>query len=168
METKEILWALRRVVAVRGKPDKIISDNALQFLLLGKEITGKSVESYDAEDKGSINKFYLSIYQCMEWESIPCLAPWMGGFYERLVGLTKKALLKGLWHRRVTIRELEVIIAQVMCFLNNRPLTVVCTEEEPLRPPVRPADFLTVGSITPPWNSAAVSGAEEVDTVIGS
>eukprot|EP00921_Rhytidocystis_pertsovi_P003504 GHVQ01006064.1.p1 GENE.GHVQ01006064.1~~GHVQ01006064.1.p1 ORF type:complete len:141 (+),score=10.27 GHVQ01006064.1:244-666(+) len=42
METKEILWALRRFVAVRGKPDKIISDNALQFLLLGK-VTGSQL-----------------------------------------------------------------------------------------------------------------------------
>eukprot|EP00921_Rhytidocystis_pertsovi_P000897 GHVQ01001555.1.p2 GENE.GHVQ01001555.1~~GHVQ01001555.1.p2 ORF type:complete len:134 (-),score=19.58 GHVQ01001555.1:878-1279(-) len=28
METKEILWALRRFVAVRGKPENIISDNS--------------------------------------------------------------------------------------------------------------------------------------------
>eukprot|EP00921_Rhytidocystis_pertsovi_P017199 GHVQ01027032.1.p1 GENE.GHVQ01027032.1~~GHVQ01027032.1.p1 ORF type:complete len:380 (-),score=27.66 GHVQ01027032.1:79-1218(-) len=165
METKEILWALRRFVAVRGKPERIISDNALQFLLLGK-ITGKSTSSEAAKDRAPPVKEFI-IDQSIQWESIPCLAPWMGGFYERLVGLTKKALFKGLWHRMVTIREFEVIVTDVMCFLNNRPLTVVCSEEELLRP-VSPADFLKVGSISPPRSPNQVGGAEDADTVIGN
>eukprot|EP00921_Rhytidocystis_pertsovi_P019622 GHVQ01031161.1.p1 GENE.GHVQ01031161.1~~GHVQ01031161.1.p1 ORF type:complete len:1460 (+),score=160.49 GHVQ01031161.1:1695-6074(+) len=157
LDSKEILWALRRFVAVRGKPSMMVSDNAKQFQLLGK-ITGQLQRAI------SIDRYMLD--NGIEWKTIPALSPWMGGFYERLVGLTKKAMHKGLWCKRVSIRELEVVVAEVMCFLNNRPLTVVSSEAEPLRP-IRPADFLKVGGISGVWGPQGGEGVEQAESVIG-
>ena len=40
------------------------------------------------------------------WKFITEMAPWKGGFYERLVGLTKRSLRKALGHAQITSHEL--------------------------------------------------------------
>ena len=47
----------------------------------------------------------------------------MGGFYERLVGMVKDCMRRGLQEKSTIFRQLEVIIAEKECVLNNRPLT---------------------------------------------
>lgn len=85
---------LRRFIAQRGKPTEIKSDNASQFKLANdtlnmvwKNVTkSEDVQSYVASEG-------------IKWSFIVELASWMGGFYERLVGVVKRSLRKTIWQK---------------------------------------------------------------------
>lgn len=62
------------------------------------------------------------------WTFNPPAAPWWGGFYERLVQITKRCLVRILFKARVTLDELITIVAEVESVLNDRPLTYVTSE----------------------------------------
>ena len=75
--------------------------------------------------------------QGVDWNFIPCRAPWYGGYWERLIGLTKKAIKKTLGRAHVTLASMQTIIVEIEVHLNNRPLTFVSSdldEPEPLTP----------------------------------
>ena len=62
----------------------------------------------------------------IEWRFITPRAPWQGGIWERLVGLTKSALKRVLGKSMVSFRELETLtiqieVSQEVC-LNNYSL----------------------------------------------
>ena len=93
--------ALRRFFAVRGIPSLIVSDNAKTFKALLNQVP-----------------------RAVTWRYIPEAAPWWGGFWERLVGLTKKALRTTLHQCHLTFDKLSVVMYEVAFFLNLRPLTI--------------------------------------------
>jgi len=69
------------------------------------------------------------------WHFIPKRAPWYGGFWERMVGLTKQAIKKALGRAFVTMTQLKTIVVEIETMLNNRPLTYVSpdiADPEPL------------------------------------
>ncbi|XP_065918376.1 uncharacterized protein [Dysidea avara] len=71
------------------------------------------------------------------WRFIPKRAPWYGGFWERLIGLTKTALKKVLGRTFATLSSLQTLVVEVEAILNDRPLTYVSPDErdpEPLTP----------------------------------
>ena len=49
----------------------------------------------------------------------------MGGFYERLVGLVKKALRKTLGRNLLTLIQLQTLLKEVESVVNSRPLVYV-------------------------------------------
>ena len=53
------------------------------------------------------------------------LAPWMGGFYERLVGTVKGALKKSIGKICLTEKKLETFLAEAEAVINSRPLVYV-------------------------------------------
>ena len=61
----------------------------------------------------------------IKWNFIVELAPWMGGFYERLMGLVKKALRKTLGRKLVTLIKMQTLLKEVEAVLNSRPLVYV-------------------------------------------
>ena len=85
------LHGLRKFVARHGSPHEIISDNASHFNLAkdtverlwDQVLTEPDVISYSTNGK-------------IKWTFIVELAPWMGGFYERLIGLVKRSLGKAI------------------------------------------------------------------------
>ena len=50
---------------------------------------------------------------------IPKRAPWFGGFWERLIRLTKSALKKILGRTRATLESLQTIVVEVEALLND-------------------------------------------------
>ena len=63
-----------------------------------------------------------------ERHSVICtieLAPWMGGFYERLVGIVKKSLRKAIDKVCLTSEQLLTILKEAEAVLNSRPLVYV-------------------------------------------
>ena len=54
-------------------------------------------------------------------------APWWGGIFERLIGIMKTSLSKVIGKGLLTFDELEKVLLDVECVMNNRPL---CYQEE--------------------------------------
>ena len=55
----------------------------------------------------------------------PPAAPWLGGFYERMVGTVKSALKKVMGTAFLKVQELETLLYEVEAVVNSRPLTYV-------------------------------------------
>ena len=108
MLAEEFILGLRRFIARRGTPRKIVSDNAKQFKATAWEnvLIDKKVSEF-------------ATYQGIDWKYIVELAQWMGGFYERLIGLTKRALRKTIGNKRLTQGQLVTILSEVEAVINN-------------------------------------------------
>ena len=85
-----MILALRRFLAKRGRTKLIISDNFKTF---------KSTELKNFLRNNSI-----------EWEFILEKSPWWGGFYERIIGITKSCLKKVMSKALLTFEELRTVI----------------------------------------------------------
>uniref|UniRef100_A0A1I7VEH2 Integrase catalytic domain-containing protein n=1 Tax=Loa loa TaxID=7209 RepID=A0A1I7VEH2_LOALO len=120
------LHAIRRFVARRGYPGLILSDNATQFQAFKTIITQVAVSNFLAKEG-------------MTWKNIVPKAPWQGGIYERLIGLTKNALKRAIGRKYLTERELVTLIAEVEGILNTRPLTYANFDDCVI---IRPIDFI--------------------------
>ncbi len=87
LTAEHVLMAIRRFIARRGVPKYIISDNAQGYKLTSRTLScpswkaaviDPSVQNYCSEMK-------------IDWKLIVELAPWMGGFYERMIGTIKRS-----------------------------------------------------------------------------
>ena len=70
----------------------------------------------------------------------------MGGFYERLVGLTKRALKKTIGKKCLTERQLTTILTETEAVLNSRPLVYVDNDLDSSSA-LTPLDFLSLHSL---------------------
>ena len=122
------LLAFRRFSSRKSLPRKMISDNASTFLAAAEDIQ-KLLQSDTLKE--TLER------QNVTWEFIPKRAPWYGGFWERMIGLTKQAVKKTLGRAYISREQLETIIVEVEAMLNDRPLTHVSSDlsdPEPLTP----------------------------------
>ena len=119
MSTQAFVRSVKRFTARRGVPRLVVSDNGSAF---------KSEEL----------KRLLAEYS-ISWKYNVALAPWWGGFFERLVKSTKRCLKKSLGTARVTYEELLTIVVETERILNSRPLTYVCDE---MRHPLAPSQLV--------------------------
>ena len=113
---ESFLRAVLRFFARKGYPDLVIHDNA------------KTFKSRD------VKHFFLK--QGIEQKFILALAPWWGGFYERLVRNVKASLRKVVGNSLLNFEELSTFLCQVEGTLNSRPLTYLNEDDidEPLTP----------------------------------
>lgn len=122
------LLSFRRFASRKSLPSIMVSDNAstyqsaaeeLQQLFRSKELT-----------------HHLS-KQVVQWRFILKRGPWYGGWWERLIGLTKSTLRKILGRVCISLTTLQTLVVEVEAVLNDRPLTYVSsdiTDSEPLTP----------------------------------
>jgi len=119
------LQAFRHFASQKSLPKLVISDNASTFMSAAEDLRALCTVQEEQRRKG------------VEWKFIPCHAPWYGGYWERLIGLTKNALKKVLGRVYVTLSSLQTIIVEIEAHLDNRPLMYVSSdlnEPEPLTP----------------------------------
>ena len=64
-------------------------------------------------------------HEGITWKFTTALAPWQGGFYERLVNLVKQGLRKGMSRRLLHWDKLLTMLAEVEAMINTSPLTYV-------------------------------------------
>ena len=91
LSAKHFLNCLRRFAARRGRPELIISDNAAQFKLV-KTVIDKQWRQLSIDEK--VITYFSD--KGIKWQFTTALAPWQGGFYERLVELVKRCLRKAI------------------------------------------------------------------------
>ena len=116
LSEEHFLLCLRRFIARRGRPELIISNNAAQFKLVKTAIDEQWRQLTLDEELVS----YLS-NNGIKWQFSTALSPWKGGFYERLVGLVKRSLIKGFGLKMLTLDQFEVILAEIEAVINTRP-----------------------------------------------
>ena len=126
LSARTFLNAFRRFAARRSLPARILSDNASTYLASAEEIA-RLME--DDEVKSYLGNFSI------EWTFIPKRAPWFGGFWERLIGITKMCLKKVLGRAHVSLDDLQTIITEIESSMNDRPITYVGEDKlSPLTP----------------------------------
>ena len=138
LSAQEFLLGLRRFIARRGTPRQIVSDNAKQFKTASTVLNkawSEALTSSEVQD--------YAVNQGIQWRFIVNLAPWMGGFYERLVGLTKRALRKTIGMRSLTERQLITVLTEVEAVVNSRPLVYVDSDINSSLP-ISPLSFLSL------------------------
>ena len=127
---------MRRFIARRGKPHTIISDNANQFKLgniVIDKVWNEVVNDPDVQSYISNEGIY--------WKCIIEYSPWRGGFYERLVGLTKRSLKKSLGKRMVSGQYMQTLLVETAAIINSRPLTYL-DDDINSRRALTPAHFI--------------------------
>ncbi|XP_065918802.1 uncharacterized protein [Dysidea avara] len=126
------LQAFCRFAGRRSLPRLLLSDNGSTFLAVAEEV--KTLLS-------STELTEALAHKSVEWKFIPKRAPWFGGFWERLIGLTKSTLKKTLGRTHATLESLQTIIVEVEALLNDRPLTYVSSDIKDLNP-ITPSQLL--------------------------
>lgn len=120
MTTVSFLNCFRRFIATRGTPQEIVCDNALHFKLASETTNLVWKNIFVSEDV-----VQYSANQGIKWSFIVELAPWMGGFYERLVSLVKRSLRKTIGRKILTFDQLVTVTKEVEAVVNSRPLVYV-------------------------------------------
>lgn len=138
MTTQQFLLGFRRFIARHGKPNKIISDNAAQFKLASDTISKLWGQILTEEDTVS-----YAANENIQWIFTVALAPWMGGFYERLVGIVKRSLRKAIGKVCLNNEQLLTIIKEAEAVINSRPLVYVGDDINSYMT-LTPAHFLTL------------------------
>ena len=81
------LQAFRRFISWRSLPRLMLSNNASTYQASAEELQALFSSAALAEDLAR---------RGVKWHFIPKRAPWFGGFWERLIGLSKSTLKKCL------------------------------------------------------------------------
>jgi hypothetical protein len=115
---EDFLCAFRRFCSRRGLPSIIYSDNAHTFKAAARTF-----------QEAAARLCSLFPTTAPQWRFSAPVAPWWGGWWERLVGSVKSALKKSLGRRSLTRDELETMLVEVEGCVNSRPLTSVSQDE---------------------------------------
>ena len=109
----EFKRAMKEFVARRGPPQVMVSDN-------GK--TSVATKKWPKALKKNEDLMNYLATQRIKWKFNLSRAPWWGGFFERLIGIMKRSLSKAVGKKLLTFQELEEVILDVECTVNNRAL----------------------------------------------
>ncbi|CAK1602390.1 unnamed protein product [Parnassius mnemosyne] len=112
--------AIRRMIAWRGCPTEIWSDNGTNLKAADKDLR-QAVDAATAEEAAN---------RTISWRYIPPGAPFMGGAWERLVRSVKTALIATLHERHPTEEVLMTQLVEVEYTVNSRPLTHVSVSSD--------------------------------------
>ena len=110
------LRVFRELTARHTEPKVLITDNEGAF-----KATNAILQAI-AENPTVRDKFAK---RGIEWKFIPSRASWMGGIYERVVGMFKKELVKMQHKVKFNEYEWRAHYAEIEAILNDRPLTYV-------------------------------------------
>ncbi len=110
--TESFLMAVRRFMALHGAPKKFQSDQGTQLVAASKQLA-----TWD----------WTAVYEMAEgvnaeWHIIPRGGQHNKGQAERLIGLLKRCLEGTLNSRRLTLGELNPVVAEAAQMVNSRPI----------------------------------------------
>ena len=131
----DFLMAFTRFISRRGQPKKVYSDNGTHFRCGDRLLK----EEFDRLSSSEVHDFCVD--KAIEWIFIPPASPWWGGWWERLVGLVKRLLVRILGHSLLSLKELHTIVCCCESIINRRPLTYLYDDPDCLLP-LSPSHFL--------------------------
>ncbi len=136
---EQFLLAFRRFVGHRGLPRVMMSDNAKNFKMSAKEITKIGRSNLVQSHLANIG---------VQWLFIVEKAPWWGGFWERLIKITKDCIKKSVGRALLTFEQLRTLFTEVESVVNARPLTYVYDDVEGTSYALSPAHLIYGRRIT--------------------
>lgn len=145
LTAQAFLAALRRFIARRGTPIKIISDNGTNFVGANSEL--KRLAGEFSKWSSYIDAELSKEGNGIKWEFIPPRSPHFGGLWEANIKIMKRHLTKIVGQTILTFEEFTTVLAQVEGVLNSRPLTPLSNDPSDLNP-LTPAHFLIGRPIT--------------------
>ena len=131
LETSTFLPCLKRLIARRGRPTVIYSDNGSTFVKAAKWL--KQVRS-DEQLQGFLESHDI------QWKFNLSRAPWWGGQFERLIGIVKATMYKVIGGATLSWNELTEVLLDAETQVNRRPLGYV--EDNVDLPIQTPASFM--------------------------
>ena len=119
LSTDHFIMALKRFTARRGRPQRIYSDNGINFLGADNELLKrlKKLNEHKVQNVCAPTE--------TEWNFQAASAPHFGGAWERLVQSTKKNLKSVLQNRIFAKEALRAALVEAEGILNSRPVTYV-------------------------------------------
>ena len=133
LSTPDFLQALHKMMARRGQPRLIYSDNGTNFVGAVSEL--KSLVK-DLNRSEELKNRLARIGEGITWKFQPPASPHWGGVHESLVKSVKKALYRTLDPKGKTKRsnptdlQLAALFADVERFVNSRPITYVSNDPD--------------------------------------
>ena len=111
--TDKYIQCLKRLIARRGRPRVIYSDNGGTFVK-----TSKWVRELRKDERlqGLLDEYEI------KWKFNLSRAPWWGGQFDRLIGVIKMAMYKVIGGGVLTWDELSEVLLDVETQINRRPL----------------------------------------------
>ena len=116
LTTMEFVYVLRRFISCHSIPSLVISGHGTNFV-----DTDNFLKTVFEEPEV---KAYLDNNQ-IKWKFITARAPWQGGFYERLIGVVKRALNAAISNRKLSFVEVQTVLCEIKTIIDSRPLTYV-------------------------------------------
>lgn len=116
LETSGFLQAFSRMVARRGRPVEVVSDNGTNFVGANRELTTllAAMNQDTIQDKMSS--------MGVKWKFNTPLASHHGGVFESMIKAAKRALHSIIGESNLREEELLTAVAEVEGLLNSRPL----------------------------------------------
>ena len=145
MTSYQFLLAFKRFISRFGSPTYITSDIALTFKL-SSNCLNEIYKPLPYLPRSDIFLNYIS-NERITWNFIPELSPWMGGHYERLIGICKKAIKKTVGRNLFNSYSITNVNQGNRSIVNSRPLTYVSSELSE-KYTLSPSDLLTPNTKT--------------------
>ena len=131
LETDKFLPCLKRFIARRGRPSMVCSDNGCTF-----QAAAKWLDKVHEQEKFHNVLAELGIV----WRFNLSRTPWLGGQFERLIGVFKSAFYKAVGNGTLSWNELSELVLDVEVTINGRPLSYL--EEDVEMPVLTPSSML--------------------------
>ncbi|XP_031755219.1 uncharacterized protein LOC116409808 [Xenopus tropicalis] len=125
MDTSSFINSFRRFFAIRGQVKTIRSDRGTNFVGACRELGISSNLNYE-----EVESFLSKQEVC--WIFNPPHASYMGGVWERMIGVARRILDSMLLQlpSKLSHEVLITLMAEVTAIVNSRPLTPVSTDPE--------------------------------------
>jgi hypothetical protein len=118
ISTKHVHDAFQCFTSTRGYPVFVHTDNGTSFVKAARDIRHLHRAVADAAGSG---RFVPTI----KWIFSTPLAPWQGGYFERLVGMVKTHLPLLAVDKRMSDADFRVTVKSAEAIINSRPLGVL-------------------------------------------
>lgn len=138
VSTDAFISTLQQFIARRGKPYKIYSDNATNFVGANNFLKDLYLQFATQQHNDEVRRF---CQPDIEWCFIPPRSPHFGGLWESGVKIAKRHMTRKLLNYVPTENELRTIMYQVEAIMNSRPISPMSNDANDLIP-LTPGHFL--------------------------
>ena len=143
LTTDAFIDALRRFIARRGRPKRLISDNGTNFVGAYR-LLGDALREWN--NKHKLRSFLLQ--EAIAWSFNPPAASHMGGVWERMIRSVRRVFNSIIRDRVLDDYEIITVFCEIEAVVNGRPLTKASEDPEDL-------EALTPAHLLSPMRSTA-------------